>query len=70
MNVRDNFGYEESEAGMPVFKKPTISYAMDCGSCGHKIPVGIGKIEYKFYTCPKCGAENYPGWEIEEFLEE
>ena len=42
---------------------------MDCGSCGTKIPVGIGKVEYKFYTCPVCKADNYPGAIVDEFEE-
>jgi hypothetical protein len=50
--------------------KKVVRYAMDCGECGTKIPVGIGKVEYKFYTCPICKAENYPGAMVEEFWED
>jgi len=52
-----------------MIDKPIISYAMNCGECGTKIPVGVGKVVYKFYECPKCKESNYPGAEIEEFWE-
>jgi len=38
----------------------TKKYFMDCGSCGTKIPVGVGQIVYKMYECPKCKELNYP----------
>ena len=47
-----------------------VRYAMDCGGCGQKIPVGIGKVEYKFYTCPICKVDNYPGSIVDEFEQE